>query len=313
MLIGEKPRNEMMTEATETNVWFIPGWLRSDVPHDNIMLSVSNAFPEAAVEFKSWDGNNVIWPLSVNAADKEAWRFAFEIATMPRERRENLILVGHSLGGRIVARVLARLSEHGLRVRRAILMGAAIPFDDPDLAKMGRGSFLPVLAVCNPADYTLRYVYATVGGEKKAAFGANGTIDPCENVIECVTPAHLTEQVDVEIALTSVPKIQKMIKKIANHYELIYMAYVKRLLHGEKPSDNIMVPQGFPSVEGHVSDDGAWWEILEEELGWKLEKNKLTGHCRIIDPEKTRMAWGAETEMRKSFRKVKTELERGNE
>ena len=136
-------------------VWFIPGWLRTAEPHEGIMECVSNAFPEANVEFKAWDGDNILWPLSVDSADKEAWRFAFEIAMMPPEARANLTLVGHSLGGRITARVLARLAEHGLKVRQAILMGAAIPVNDPDLAKMGRASELPVLAVCNPKDLRL--------------------------------------------------------------------------------------------------------------------------------------------------------------
>ena len=147
-------------------VWFIPGWLRSEKPADGVLECVTNAFPAAQVEFKAWDGDNVVWPLSVDSADKESWRFAFEIAMMPKEERESLTLIGHSLGGRIIARILARLAENGMKIRQAVLMGAAIPSDDPDIVKMGRASELPVLAVCNPDDNVLRYVYATVGGEK---------------------------------------------------------------------------------------------------------------------------------------------------
>ena len=161
-------------------VWFIPGWLRTAEPHEGILECVSNAFPEASVEFKSWDGDNLVWPISVDSADKEAWRFAFEVATMPPEERANLTLIGHSLGGRITARVLARLSEHGLKIRQAILMGAAIPSDDPDLTKMGRATELPVLAVCNPYDHVLRYVYAMIGGESSVAspiFARSGSFD----------------------------------------------------------------------------------------------------------------------------------------
>ena len=171
-------------------VWFFPGWLRSEKPANGVMECVTNAFPGAAVEFKSWDGDNVVWPLSVDSADKESWRFAFEIAMMPPEERANLTLIGHSLGGRIVARVLARLSEHGVKVRQAVLMGAAIPANDPDLAKMGLASELPVIAVRNPKDNVLRYAYATVGGERSAAFGAIGAPSRCENVVEYVTPTN---------------------------------------------------------------------------------------------------------------------------
>ena len=284
-------------------VWFIPGWLRTAEPHEGILECVSNAFPEASVEFKAWDGDNLVWPLSVDSADKESWRFAFEIAMMPPEVRTNLTLVGHSLGGRITARVLARLAENGLKVKQAILMGAAIPANDPDLVKMGLATELPVLAVCNPKDHVLRYVYATVGGEGAVAFGANGTPTPCENVVECVTPTNITSEVDIGGIWA-----KKVIKDIANHHEKFYLEYARRILGGEEPSGTVMVPQDFPGVEGHVMDSEIWWTVLDSSRGWKLEKNKVTGHCRIIDPDKLRTAWGRESEMRAAFEKVKNQL-----
>ena len=284
-------------------VWFIPGWLRTAEPHEGILECVSNAFPEASVEFKAWDGDNLVWPLAVDSADKESWRFAFEVAMMPPEVRTNLTLVGHSLGGRITARVLARLAENGLKVKQAILMGAAIPANDPDLVKMGLATELPVLAVCNPKDHVLRYVYATVGGEGAVAFGANGTPTPCANVVECVTPTNITSEVDIGGIWA-----KKVIKDIANHHEKFYLEYARRILGGEEPSGKVMVPQGFPGVEGHVMDSEIWWTVLDSSRGWKLEKNKVTGHCRIIDPDKLRKAWGRESEMRSAFEKVKQQL-----
>jgi len=284
-------------------VWFIPGWLRTEKPAEGIVECVSNAFPEASVEFKNWDGDNVVWPLAVDSADKESWRFAFEVAMMPPEKRANLTLIGHSLGGRITARVLARLAENGLKIRQAILMGAAIPANDPDLAKMGLATELPVLAVCNPKDNVLRYVYATVGGEGAVAFGANGTPTPCANVVECVTPTNITSEVEIGGIWA-----KKMIKDIANHHEKFYLEYARRILGGEEPSGKVMVPQDFPGVEGHVMDSEIWWTVLDSSRGWKLEKNKVTGHCRIIDPDKLRTAWGRESEMRAAFEKVKNQL-----
>ena len=284
-------------------VWFIPGWLRTAEPHGDVLECVSNAFPEASVEFKSWDGDNIVWPLSVDSADKESWRFAFEVAMMPPEARTNLTLVGHSLGGRITARVLARLAENGLKVKQAILMGAAIPANDPDLVKMGLATELPVLAVCNPKDHVLRYVYATVGGEGAVAFGANGTPTPCANVVECVTPTNITSEVDIGGIWA-----KKVIKDIANHHEKFALEDARRILGGEEPSGKVMVPQGFPGVAGHVMDSEIWWTVLDSSGGWKLEKNKVTGHCRIIDPDKLRKAWGRESEMRSAFEKVKQQL-----
>ncbi|MBR1921030.1 MAG: DUF726 domain-containing protein [Kiritimatiellae bacterium] len=298
----------MTVAALAATVWFIPGWLRAEKPAAGVVECVERAFPEANVVFKSWDGDSVVWPIAVDAADKEAWRFAFEIATMPAAERERLTLVGHSLGGRIVARVLARLSEHGMKVRQAVLMGAAIPSDDGDLAKMGRACELPVLAVCNPDDLTLRYVYATVGalagGEKGVAFGANGTLAPCENVVECVTPTNLAHEVEIDEKWAK----SRRLRDIANHHEKFYLDYLRRLLDGEEPSGEVMVPQDFPTVEGRVMDAMVWWDVLGSSGGWKLEKNKVTGHCRILDPAKRRTAWGRESEMRAAFEKVRQQI-----
>ena len=46
-------------------------------------------------------------------------------------------------------------------------------------------------------------------------------------------------------------------------------------------------------------------DVLDEAGGWKLERNKVTGHARILDPQKVRRAWGSPTKMKEAFRKVK--------
>ena len=296
----------MIAEAVlmATTVWYIPGWMRTEKPREDVMTAMTNAFPGAKIEFKAWDGNRLVWPQSVDSADKESWRFAFEAAMLPREERENLVVVGHSLGGRITARVLARLAENGLKVRQASLMAAAIPNADPDLMKMGGGSELPVLALCNPDDIVLRYVYAVAGGEDAVALGANGTLKPIANVKECVLPPEITKQVKIEADWGKV----QAIKAMANHCELFYIEYLRRLLGGEEVSGEVMVPQALPTVEGKVMDAGFWWDTLAETNGWKLQRNKVTGHGRIINPEKVRKAWGTVEEMALSFEKVRNQL-----
>ena len=196
------------------------------------------------------------------------------------------------------------LAEKGLKVRQGELLAAAIPSNDPDLAKIGGGSTLPVLALCNPDDITLRYVYAIAGGEDAVAFGANGTLKPIENVKECVLPSEITKQVKID---RDWGKVQA-IKNIANHSEFFYIEYLRRLLSGEEASGEVMVPQALPTVEGEVMDSGLWWDTLAETNGWKLQRNKVTGHGRIINPQKVRKAWGTVEEMALSFEKVRNQL-----
>lgn len=286
-----------------TTVWYVPGWMRTQEPRPEVMACVSNAFPGATIEYKSWDGDR-LWPLALESADKEAWRLAFEAATLPKEERENLVIVGHSLGGRITARVLARLAEKGFKIRQASLLAAAIPSDDPDLRKMGDGSTLPVLAACNPDDITLRYVYALAGGEKGVAFGANGTLEKVTNVVEHVMPSDITKQVKIDADWAKV----QFVKDIANHHEVFYFDMLRRILDGEDVSQGVIVPQTLPTVELPVMDAGIWWDVVETCKDWKLERNKITGHARILDPKKVRKAWGSLDDLKKSFEKVKSQL-----
>lgn len=100
----------------------------------------------------------------------------------------------------------------------------------------------------------------------------------------------------------------QFLKDVANHHELFYIDYLHRLLSGEGASDEVMVPQALPTIEGKVVDASFWWDTLVETNGWKLQRNKLTGHGRIIDSEKVRKAWGSVEEMTKSFEKVREQL-----
>ena len=45
----------------------------------------------------------------------------------------------------------------------------------------------------------------------------------------------------------------------------------------------------FPTMGGHV-----FWDTLAVEQGYKLQRNKFTNHCRILDSDDNRIAWGAE-------------------
>lgn len=38
-----------------------------------------------------------------------------------------------------------------------------------------------------------------------------------------------------------------------------------------------------------------YWQDIEAVDGWKIQKNTLTDHCRVVDPEGWRRAWGGES------------------
>lgn len=57
-----------------------------------------------------------------------------------------------------------------------------------------------------------------------------------------------------------------------------------------------------PNIEFPTMGGLLFWDTLAEVAGYKLQKNKLTGHCRILDSDDTRIAWGSESELAKKLR-----------
>lgn len=60
-----------------------------------------------------------------------------------------------------------------------------------------------------------------------------------------------------------------------------------------------------PNIPIPVMDGEIFWTVLKEEGGFKLEQNDLTGHARIINSNKIRLAWGDVEAMQAAFKKLR--------
>lgn len=286
----------VLAGAARGEVWYVPGWNRTTETNGLAFTSCTNVFVDSTCVFRGWDGNHGWWKSARNA-DLEGARLAEEIAGLEEDVRENLTLVGHSLGGRIIARSLARLSEKGVRIRQGILLAPAIPMRDTDVVKMGAGSALPVLVLVNPQDLVLKYIFSLSGAEKPA-LGTDGTPGPVYNVSEYAVSSNITNETKVDAKWGRF----KNIKRLCNHLAVFYFEELRRVLAGTpSPNAQTRIVQDRINVAWKVMDKGVWWNVLEASGGWKLEKNIVTGHCRILDPDKRRRAWGSEEKMRESF------------
>jgi hypothetical protein len=213
-------------------------------------------------------------------------------------------LVGHSLGARILARALARIGARGMKVRQGVLLAPAVRNDEPELRGLGAGSELPVIIVANPQDVVLKYVYAVAGGEGGNALGTDGPVRPIANVQTYSVPADITKTTIIDDSWGR----SEVIKRISNHHASFYFAELGRILRGASSAKpQVRVLQDRVNVEAKVMDAGIWWDVLDEVQGWKLERHVLTGHCRILNPEKRRVAWGSEKNMRQSFATIRTQ------
>ena len=285
---------------SQSIAYYIPGWLRTGSGNKETWSRFTEIFPDAHhVRWSDWPGNET-WGKSLRNSEKAWRRLVDELVALPEEKRRRVTLVGHSLGARITVRVLSALAHMDLRIRAGVLLGAAIPNDDPDLAVMGRGSELPVLALCNPKDVTLKYFYSTLGGEHGAAYGTDGSVNELENVKEIAVPDTITDETEISEAWGRLD----VLKRLASHHALFYLNALRLFLNGEiSGEERPLVPQGNVNLELKVMDAGVWWDVLDENGRWKLQRNKLTGHCRILNADCVRVAWGSESTMRDSFMK----------
>ena len=112
------------------------------------------------------------WNDAKKNAEKEAVLLYEKISKMSPDVRENLILIGHSLGARVVVRTAKLLREKNIKVKQIILLGAAVNYDDPDFQACDQVSIQPFINVYNRNDYVLKIAYGNK--ERTLAAGFSG-------------------------------------------------------------------------------------------------------------------------------------------
>lgn len=59
-----------------------------------------------------------------------------------------------------------------------------------------------------------------------------------------------------------------------------------------------------PNVETKTMNKKKMWTVIDKKDGWELQKNKITNHVRILDPNNIRKAWGNLSVMRDKFQRL---------
>lgn len=59
-----------------------------------------------------------------------------------------------------------------------------------------------------------------------------------------------------------------------------------------------------PNIPTVTMGGKTFWNELAECKGWRLQKNMITQHCRILDPQNIRRAWGGDDAMERLFQKL---------
>lgn len=103
-------------------------------------------------------------------------------------QRQNLILIGHSLGGNIVIRTLAHLRCRNLSIKSAVLLGAAIENMNRNILLAMGAVQKPICSMVNPEDAALK-VFQTVTGCRALGTGCDLNYDHSK-FLERYTTSH---------------------------------------------------------------------------------------------------------------------------
>lgn len=59
-----------------------------------------------------------------------------------------------------------------------------------------------------------------------------------------------------------------------------------------------------PNIELPTLGGLIFWNDLAESNGWRVQQNIITGHCRVLDPDNVRHAWGGVKDIMDFFNKI---------
>lgn len=271
---------------------YVHGFQSKEQDTSQIIRILEEAYPQAT-EIKPWK-----WEapeLSSNWQTGPAWgsalmntRDASEqlyryIQGLTKRQQKSLVLVGHSLGGRVVIEALDKCNDSNIIINHFVLAGAAIHNNSPAIKHAIDATIYQSFNLVNMRDYALG-AYCLL--ERNSALGTGYAL------------------------ADDTTKLKEIAFKMEHEHDVhIYLQkYMNCVKQNDYSSEEILVVQDYLNWRNDVIDLGVFRDCLDNKGGWEIQKHHITGHCRIISPTKERMAWGREPEMTFSFAKVKNQL-----
>ena len=289
---------------------YIPGWNSKGTSKTQELFLLSQIFPKGEITVREWESDGSFSESTKMADEFVAKELADEIGRRSAASREKLVLVGHSLGGRIAIRTMALLARKKKPIRRGIFLASAIPNDDPDIGLAIKNSSWPNINVYCRQDSTLRGLYSNSDKQKDMlyALGAYGYASAFDR-------SHLLQC-----------RISAESNKFKNHEAILYLSYLlkQRKILSKKQSKlpsldrstdreaikNIKFQDEPIPMEGAIR--GGWKTVEETFAGWRLEHKKIWFRdkyiYRIVDPYDYQRAIGSEQKMKQLFEDIKHQL-----
>lgn len=271
------------SEPFAPTVLYIPGWQSQQGPEYEEMVRerqaeeirlLQKAYPGANVVYTFWD-NAVSWPRCVKNTDKLIHDLGKRLRALTPEQRANLILVGHSLGGKAVIRLMSGLAQKGMRVKQGVFLAAALPDTAPEIGRAINASIYPVINIYSPTDGTLRLILGLVGNSPPLGAYGNAKSYPPERFFQYHVEPHFKGNWDW----------------IHNHWSVHYLERLDNLLSANTlppneihpPEKKIVLPHATTPVYQTDANLSAW-KTLRTYKGWRLQNSRVIRfHYRILD------------------------------
>lgn len=265
------------------DVWFVPGWRTGFDGRAGCVKILKDTFPGRKIVVKSWDSRQP-WPVANrNSAVFTETLFA-ELSAMPEAERRELILIGHSIGGRIVLTLLNRLAEQGKKIHSAALLATVVPCDSPLIPKALDAVRFEICDISNPGDLILKYLYP-LDGDHAAPLGYAGWVGGDPRLIEGVC-RHDDSSFLIHFAYLYLEELERMYRTLPPRVETASPASPPR-----RPADTL------------------FWRDVEVYGNWRLQRHYDGRRTRLLDPDGVRRAAGDDGSVRAVFADVKRQLD----
>ena len=288
--------------AGET-VIFIPGWFTEWINYSRHRKLLDELFPGAELQICRWDSNRLWKNAKISAADAVG---TLTEMVLSHNKTENITLIGHSLGGRIILDSAAILSGKNIKVKQIVLLGSAAGTDVKKLAALRKISIEPVINICCPKDNILK-LYCQE--ENEVPLGFAGLPHPIENFrqyrMEIPAKALKIGKLTILSSETLEPA-----RHTAAHLAIYYLKTLHQAFSGEIPEyylDYAALKKIAARNSCRIKSDPDF-QSIETFEDWKLAVHTGKNLYRIISPSGKHFYYLDKRSAITNFREIKQRI-----
>ncbi len=288
--------------ARET-VIFIPGWFTEWINYSRHRKLLDELFPGAELQICRWDSNRLWKNAKISAADAVGTLTEMVIS---HNKTENITLIGHSLGGRIILDSAAILSGKNIKVKQIVLLGSAAGIDSRKLTLLQKLSLEPVINICCPKDNILK-LYCQE--ENELPLGFAGLPQPIENFRQYRMNIPEKSLKIGKLTILSAETLEPA-RHTAAHLAIYYLKTLHQAFSGEIP-EYYLDYAALKKIAGRNScriKNISNFRSIENFEDWKLAGHTGKHLYRIISPAGENFYYTDKQTAMQNFREIKRRI-----